>query len=425
MMIVRPQTPHRAVPFNQESYTHLFRFTLLSPRASPQEARYAAFIYFQILHDCSTLGLTVDSFQSTSIAPPRRPARAFFAAADIKIDKLYNALYVNSPTEPGKTNLVRMILHGMFCPSAVSQTDRSLTNILPFASRWPTLTPAQRQPLFFALVYSARDILFRFFVPLMAEGGATTPASSHLSPPGGLGGPDQGTPSRDRSLSSVVRRRDGHRCVVSGMYDNDYLHLEECAGRAPPDEDAGGTTTDAAHIIPHALNSAPRGTDIDPAQQFVWGILNMFDTGIRDELAGANIDDPRNALLLAHDLHVQFGKLRVYFEKIPGEVHCYRFRKTRGARRLRRDCNPKSDVLMFVNCEKEGVERATLPSARLLKMHMACCKMLEMAGAAEYVESLLRDREEMEVKGTLAEDGSSEVEVLWALKGLETGLAVY
>lgn len=413
-MVVRPQTPIRVVPTNQDSYTHLFRFTLQSPRASSQVALHASSIFFQILHDCSAADLTIQSFQP--VTNSRRQSRPFGSASirginnDIKIERFYRALYINSPNEIGRANLVRIILHGMFCPAAVEEVDRTLTKILPFASSWSDLTADERQPLFVALVNSARDLLFRFFVPLMAEGGTTAPASAHL------------TPNRDRSLATLVKQRDGHRCVVSGMYDLDYLCAEEQAGRCPPDDDdGGGTATDVAHIIPHALNIISRDSangSVNCAQQFVWGILNMFDTGVRDLLAGSQIDNPCNALLLAHDLHIEFGKLHVYFEEVPGAPNSYRFKRTRGARRLRRDCNPHSEVLTFTNCEAAG-PRASLPSPRLLKLHAACCRMLEMAGAAEYVEHLLDDLERMAVRGTLASDGSSDVGVLWSMRGME------
>lgn len=425
-MSVRPQTPNRVVPANPDAYTHLFRFTLESPRPLPQEALHASFIYFQILHDCNAADLTIHSFQPgvNSNRQSRSAGSAYTRVIDehVKIERFYTALYVNTPTEPGKTNLVRMVLHGMFCPEAVHQEVRTLTKILPLASRWSYLRADERQPLFAILVNSARDLLFRFFVPLMAEGGTTAPASAHLTPPGGSAGPGQGTPYRDNSLSALVKRRDGHRCVVSGMYDLAYLDIEERAGRCPPGNDGGGgTATDAAHIIPHALNKVPRdSTDrtVDSGQQFVWGILNMFDTGVRDLLAGSKIDNPCNALLLAHDLHIEFGKLHVYFEEIPGLPHSYRFKRTRGARHLRRDCETHSEVLTFTNCEVDG-PLASLPSARLLKLHAACCRMLEMAGAAEFVEGLLDDFEGMAVRGTLASDGSSDVGILWGMRGME------
>ncbi|KAL0630826.1 hypothetical protein Q9L58_010318 [Maublancomyces gigas] len=417
-MSVGPQSPTRIL--SPVASTHLIRFAIESPRESPEEAHHASILFFQIIHDCKNADLTIHSYRPYSNSRP--PSRTFSNASDreinqdVRIDRLYTALYVNSPTEHGKINLVRMILHGLFCPEA-AEKDGTLTKILPLACHWPSMTPDERQPKFESLVNSARDILFRFFTPLMAQGGTTPPTSATFTPASGLADPGQGTPNHDRNLSSLVRRRDGHRCVVSGVYDAEFIFAEERAGLPSPD-DEGGTATDAAHIIPHALNNVARDNadcTIGDSQVFVSGILDMFDPGVLGMLAGPEIDNPCNALLLAHDLHREFGKLHVYLEEVPDEPHSYCFKRTRGARRLRRDFNPKSEVLTFANCEHGGLPLAPLPSRRLLKLHAACCRMLEMAGAAEYVENLLDDFEEL---GTLATDGSSEIGVLWGLYGL-------
>lgn len=50
---------------------------------------------------------------------------------------------------------------------------------------------------------------------------------------------------------------------------------------------------------------------------------------------------------------------------------------------------------------------------------MSCSRMLEMAVAAEYVEKLLHDTDEVMLNGLLAADGSSPVAVLLAIRGLQ------
>lgn len=56
-----------------------------------------------------------------------------------------------------------------------------------------------------------------------------------------------------------------------------------------------------------------------------------------------------------------------------------------------------------------------LPSPRYLGIHAACCRIAWLSGAAEYLDTILRDMDDLKV---LAEDGSS-VEVFgWALQGL-------
>lgn len=43
--------------------------------------------------------------------------------------------------------------------------------------------------------------------------------------------------------------------------------------------------------------------------------------------------------------------------------------------------------------------------------------MMEMAGAAEYVDTVLDDMERLQEEGTLAENGSSEIGMLLRMKG--------
>lgn len=136
-------------------------------------------------------------------------------------------------------------------------------------------------------------------------------------------------------------------------------------------------------------------------------------------LEGPRIDSPANAMILEHNIHDEFGKLRCYFEEV-GE-NTYRVVKTRDAAVLMPLFAPKGDTITFINCEPAGVRHAELPSPRLLKLHAACAKMMEMAGAAEYVESVLYDLERMEEEGTLMGDGSSDIGIVLRMRGLLGG----
>lgn len=61
---------------------------------------------------------------------------------------------------------------------------------------------------------------------------------------------------------------------------------------------------------------------------------------------------------------------------------------------------------------------ADQPSQRVQKLHAACCKMMEFAGNLEYVESLMDDLDDMEMQGTLANYGRSDVSMLLRMKGV-------
>lgn len=78
---------------------------------------------------------------------------------------------------------------------------------------------------------------------------------------------------------------------------------------------------------------------------------------------------------------------------------------------------PPGARVTFRNHEPEGRQLADLPCPRLLKLHAACCKVMEMAGAADYVECVLDDLSRIDQRGTLAGNGSSDVEMLFRLKG--------
>jgi len=62
-----------------------------------------------------------------------------------------------------------------------------------------------------------------------------------------------------------------------------------------------------------------------------------------------------------------------------------------------------------------GVE---VPDPRLLRLHAACAKILDMSGAADYVDRLHFDAEELRQEHTLREDGSSNLYALLCARGL-------
>ena len=53
-----------------------------------------------------------------------------------------------------------------------------------------------------------------------------------------------------------------------------------------------------------------------------------------------------------------------------------------------------------------------LPNPKYLAIHAACCRVAHMSGAAEYLDGILRDMEELQV---LSEDGASADVLAFAL----------
>lgn len=406
---VNPQTPNRTLR-HRSSLEHVFHFTLATPQPSREQAAEAHFLYHQIMNDCEAAELFLPIPNSPDGEEP---------LAKVYLHDLFRALHRFCPTVVGRLNLVRMILHGLFSPNATGEDDRLLDSILPLAHKWLDAGIPERERIHSTLLVIARDFIDGFFIPLTAQSSCTHNLSNILTPPIGSNvSPLQGTPVRLGTLRHLCLLRDANRCVVSGHLDSHAYQQARKLGHRHP----RGTYTvvaQAAHIIPHSLNSvASPGASLPHTKSFVWQILNMFQPGTSMQLEGALIDTPANALMLATEIHNEFGRLRCYFEMIPGSAHTYEFKTTRDAVPLLPGLYPASGCVMFRNHEPEGKQLADLPCPKLLGLHAACCKMMEMAGAAEYVDAVLDDMERMQEEGTLAENGSSDIGMLLRMKGL-------
>lgn len=121
--------------------------------------------------------------------------------------------------------------------------------------------------------------------------------------------------------------------------------------------------------------------------------------------------------MLAAELHDEFKMFRCYMEEIPRKSNTYVVKTTRDAIPLLPIFRPKEQVTLE-NHEPVGIERAELPCPRLLKFHAACCKMMEMAAAADYVEMVLYEMDQLMVEETLAHDGSSDFGMVMRIRGL-------
>ncbi|KAF8532782.1 hypothetical protein BDD12DRAFT_764950 [Trichophaea hybrida] len=139
----------------------------------------------------------------------------------------------------------------------------------------------------------------------------------------------------------------------------------------------------------------------------------MFCPGVHSCVNGALIDRPYNGITMIHQCYRLFGRLKLDFEEVPGKEHTYIVHTTRGT--LPIPYEPPKEICFRNNDPNVS---CSLPSRSLLRVHAACCKILGASGAAEYVDKILRDRDEISVLGTLAEDGSTELYSLWMLKGL-------
>ncbi|KAF8241407.1 hypothetical protein K440DRAFT_572351 [Wilcoxina mikolae CBS 423.85] len=383
----------------------------LSPEAAPHHVQEADQILIALLDAYAA----DPSRHRQPLGPPGGDTTDFYRA-----DKLIQYFREFAPSWDGKANITRQVLSYLFPDpepySPASERDRStqtqtrpLSEILLCARR-ECSPPAQS---FTAIEQFAAALLECFFVPFLAQGGQTSVPPSLLTPsfltsrsqvPN-----DHANPEIDRrpELRVECLTRDSACCVISGIYD----HREHKKKRR------SGLTVgpvQAAHIIPHALNGSTDGV-IKDQYGYVWQILEIFDPGVRYTLEGELIDYPHNALLLHTELHEYFGQLLWWFEEVLGEENTY---IPRIARRF-----PPSIMRPFLvepNKRVVFVSRGgiNVPDPRLLRLHAACAKILDMSGAAEYVERLHYDAEELRQRHVLKADGTSNLYALLCATGL-------
>jgi hypothetical protein len=118
----------------------------------------------------------------------------------------------------------------------------------------------------------------------------------------------------------------------------------------------------------------------------------MFDHGILSLINGSLIDKARNAITLTHELHQSFGEFEVYFEPTSENLHTYWIQSTQDA-----------DISNLEFPVTRALYLATSrpidpPSERFLAVHRAISLILHLSAAGEYINKILRDLEETDVK---------------------------
>lgn len=175
---------------------------------------------------------------------------------------------------------------------------------------------------------------------------------------------------------------------------------------------------EVAHIIPHNLAMAQEDSELvrppsavatnfskSEAKMNVFRILDMFDPGLSHRLDGPNIDRSFNALTLTHHYHQLFGEFDIYFE--PTErPHEYKIDSSETS--FLRD--PLFPVTRTLSLSPNG--RIEPPDPRLLRVHCAIAHVIKLSGAGDYIEKVLRDLEEMDIKA----DGSTNLGFIMGLR---------
>ncbi|RMD41438.1 hypothetical protein DV735_g3685, partial [Chaetothyriales sp. CBS 134920] len=244
------------------------------------------------------------------------------------------------------------------------------------------------------------DILMAsFFIPLKAVSGQTP----RQTPQGLSIGKDvanlHGTPARNERLTRDCLKRDKHRCVISGVFD-EAEYDKRIAARGDEAEDDMGVLLNDKDLQPDAVETE--------AKQSALAILKMFDNSVIPLIENENIDRPYNAITLSFGNHKAFGSFKLYFEPEGSQPDTYRIVALKPGVAKRLQALPPGYLVTFT----PGSPPIDLPSPRLLAIHKAIACILHMSAAGEYIDRILRDLDE----GRVAADGSTELGQLTALR---------
>ncbi|KAI1119836.1 hypothetical protein F5Y10DRAFT_149237 [Nemania abortiva] len=269
----------------------------------------------------------------------------------------------------------------------------------------------------------AEYLMDNFFLPLKGSTRKTpqpSPAYHSAIERVQVGGKFSGATDRVSALRGACLIRDRHRCVISRNFD-----LHEAAIRMRRDGDGaldddetpilqGGDSVrglEVAHILPHSLITTNLESELSSPKQAALSILNMFDSEVVHLIEGADIDRPRNAITLTHDLHSLFGDFQIFFQPLP-DPHTYRIDSFYPRMLLRDPAFPVTRTLYL--SEHRAIDP---PSPRLLAVHCAIAHILHLSAAGEYIDKLLLDMDGQNIRA----DGSTELDrlVRLRLRGLD------
>jgi hypothetical protein len=98
-------------------------------------------------------------------------------------------------------------------------------------------------------------------------------------------------------------------------------------------------------------------------------LFDLFCPGVHALVDGALIDRSYNGITMILQYHRSFGSMRMWFEEVPDKPNTYTIHTRKGAPFLFGD----PGEITFKNHDPNNPR--SLPSAALLAVHAACCKM--------------------------------------------------
>lgn len=205
--------------------------------------------------------------------------------------------------------------------------------------------------------------------------------------------------TREKRMKVECLKRDGHKCVVTGHFEEKFLDRS--------DKTSLRGNTECAHIIPFSFAKWKNDTE-KIVKTDIWVALNRCFPVLRRQINFHNesINETRNGITMLNVIHVYFGQFEIAFEAAD-TANTYRVVNYAPQKLI---INLPQQVTF--ECHNNKYE---LPSPELLGIHATIAKILHASGQGEAISRILQDRDDTAV---LARDGSTDIEALLAATSL-------
>jgi len=214
------------------------------------------------------------------------------------------------------------------------------------------------------------------------------------------------TPKNHKDAKDRALIRDGWRCVVTGLNDRS-VPMDTLPRFA--------IHTECAHIIPEAtFFSVDPKTEQNSKLDYSASILAVLSRFCYDisSFNGAKVHSLTNVMTMEKNIHDAFDQLECYLEATD-EKDCYETKFFGPV--------PHPYVRRFITFSTSDPIHLPVPAPELLALHGTCCKVAHLSGAAEYIDMIYRDADEI---GVLAPDGTSGDILDYALSSLLNTVSV-
>lgn len=185
------------------------------------------------------------------------------------------------------------------------------------------------------------------------------------------------SPERSSRFRTDVNRRDGYRCVISGLWDGPHV---------PAGANQGFVTLIGAHILKRAVGVFTM--DRAHTAAATWNIIRHYSGMPEETIQNMErlVDDPSNGMMLGRDIHDIFDKLKIYLEQTERENE-YVVREVGG----RAWIHPRElldKTITFQNYDAP-TRNLPLPNPRFIALHAGISRILHMSGASEVFAQIL------------------------------------